>query len=103
MENNLFSEESIITIQFLSSYFDHNKLFDKRILDLKCKLEHLKSFVTLLHCMNTVDTKNSNFISIIVKLSELHTDLGCENRDNVHIKFTIDGLVFFKDLLISNI
>ena len=97
LENNLFSEESIITIQFLLSYFDHNELFDKGTLDLNCELENLKSFVTLLHCMNTVDTKNSNFISLIVKLSELYIDLvGCENKDNVHIKFTVDGLEFFQ-------
>ena len=96
LENNQFNEESIIAIQFLLTYFDHNEVFDKEMLDLKCKLENLKSFMILLHCMNRVDNKNSNFICLIVKLKEMHLDLGYKNENNIHTEFTVDGLVFFQ-------
>ena len=99
LENNRFNEESNFAVQFLLSYFNHNELFDKGILDLECKLENLKAFITLLLCMNRVETKNSNFICLIIKLTELHIDLGCldkETRDDLNFKFTIKELVFFQ-------
>ena len=102
LENNHFNEESSFAIQFLLSFFNHNDNFDQGILELECKLENIKSFITLLHCMNGIETKNSNFICLIVKLNELHSyifDLGClneETRDLINLEFTFDGLVFFQ-------
>ena len=97
LENNHFNEESTFAIQFLLSFFNHNDYFDKGILELECKLENIKSFITLLRCMNATETKSSNFICLIVKLNEIHMDLGYsykEKGDEINIEF--NELIFFQ-------
>ena len=93
VENNQFNDESILAIQFLLSCLNDNNLFNKRMLSVDGK--DLRSFVTLLHCMNKVETDNSNFISLFINIEEMFI-LSDRAHDKRRAEFTVDGSAFFQ-------
>ena len=99
LENNPFKDESILAIQLLLSYLNNNDVFNKGMLKFNVdgKFEDLRSFITLLHCMNKVETGDSNFISLFINIKEMFISMSRSDRakDKRRAEFTVDGSTFF--------
>ena len=94
LERNRFNEESMSTIQFLLSYLNYNEVLNRGVLDLEQTFENATSFINLLHCMSEVNTKSSNFVSLIITLTELN--IGFHLFIGGNVELTFEGSLFFK-------
>ena len=70
------------------------------MLNVDGKFEDLQSFITLLDCMNKVETGNSNFINLFINIKDMFISMSHSDRakDKRRAEFTVDGSAFFKDL-----
>ena len=93
LENNQLTEESIFGIKFLF-YLNSNVLFNKGVIDLENKLQNLKPFTTLLHCMNKVEPERSNYVSLFIQMNSLFMGLRASDRNKLQL--TVYGSVFFQ-------
>ena len=92
LENNQLTEESVFTIKFLLS-LNSNVLFNKGVIDLESKLQKLKSFLTILHCMNKIEPEKSNYVSLFTQINSLF--MGLRALDKEKFQLTVDGSAFF--------
>ena len=94
LERNQFNEESISTIQFLLSYLNYNEVLNRGVLNLGQTFKNSTCFINLLHCMSKVNTKSSNFVSLIITLTELN--IGLYLFLGKHVELTVEGSLFFQ-------